>query len=312
VDAVSVALAGTALAASAAAGVRAVARCGLARGLLAAALPVAISVAAFALRAPAFVGAALLVGAVAALAKSLALSRERCRALPLPQAAAYLVAYPWLHPEWAFARDPRPRRDRGLRALGVGAAEVVLAFGWAGLARRLGLLEGPLFVAAWARVASLVLLLDGAFRAAAGAFRAAGLRAEEAFRSPWAMTDLRDFWGRRWNRIVGRTLALEVFAPARRRVGGAAAVLLTFLASGLVHEVVLVGPTGESLGAYLAFFGLHGLAILALDRWLPGPGRTRSGRLARRLWAWAILLATAPLFFGAAYREAVPLEDLVP
>jgi hypothetical protein len=183
---------------------------------------------------------------------------------------------------------------------------------WASAASRLGLLEAGTWVPAWCRAASLVLLLEGSFRAVAGALRAAGLHAEDVFRDPWRMEDLRSFWGRRWNRVVGRTLGLEVFAPTRRAAGSAAGVLAAFLASGLLHEVSLHVPTGRSLFSYLAFFGVHAVAILVLDLVLPGPGRSPPGRVVRRAAAWVVLLATAPLFFGAAYREAVPLERLLP
>jgi hypothetical protein len=305
-------LAGGAVLASAAAGVRAIRRCGALRGGLALGLAAGAFAAGAVLPAPAWVRAGVLVYAIAALSKSLALSRERCRSLPLSRTAAYLVAYPGLHPDWAFAKDPGARRRAGRIALAIGLAETVAALAWASTADRLGILGGPAYPAAWARAASLVLLLDGAFRGAGGAFEAVGLRSEEVFRDPWRMEDLRAFWGRRWNRIVGRTLSLEVFAPVRRAAGPAAGVMATFLASGLLHEVVFHASTGKSLGAYVAFFGIHGAAVLALDAALPGPGRSRLGRASRRAAAWAILLATAPLFFGEAYREAVPLEDLLP
>jgi hypothetical protein len=299
-------------AASAAAGLRAIRRCGAVRGTVALVVPVlAFGAGAWVPAAP-WVRAGILVYAIAALSKSLALSRERCRATALPRVVAFVAVYPGLHPEWAFARDPRADRRAGRAALAAGTAEVFLALAWAEVARRWGILDGPLYVAAWARAASLVLLLDGSFRAAAGAFEAVGLHGEEVFRDPWRLEDLRSFWGRRWNRVVGRTLALEVFAPSRRAVGAPLAVLATFLASGLLHEAVFHLATGRAPGAYVAFFLLHGLGILSLEALLPGPGRTLPGRLARRALAWAVLLATAPLFFGAAYREGVPLEGLVP
>jgi hypothetical protein len=41
---------------------------------------------------------------------------------------------------------------------------------------------------------------------------------------------------------------------------------------------------------------------------MPGGGRSPAGRFARRAAAWAVLLGSAPLFFGGTYKEVLPLE----
>ena len=46
-----------------------------------------------------------------------------------------------------------------------------------------------------------------------------------------------EFWGRKWNLLIHRTLKHAVFLPARPVLGVTTAVALTFAASGLLHEM---------------------------------------------------------------------------
>ena len=295
-----------------AAAARAVRVAGPVLGLLGGALAAGAFAAGGFLDASPFVrGLAVLYG-VAALGKTLALSRRPRAVPPVGRGVAYLALWPWLDPDRAFVRDPAADRRAGAGACGLGIVETAAAFAIAGAARATGLLDGSPWIAAWLRAASFVALIDGAFRAASGGARMLGLFAQENFRDPWLATDLADFWGRRWNRFVATTLQAEVYKPARRRFGRAAAVVAAFLASGLLHEALFRMPVpGAASGRWLAFFAVQAAAILALAGVLPGPGRTLPGRLVRRLALWVVLLASAPLFFGGTYPVVLPIEDVL-
>jgi hypothetical protein len=247
--------------------------------------------------------AATLLGKLAALG--------RARIVPPGLAGwAYLLVYPCLDPAVAFDRDPKPDRRAGFLAFVLGVAEFASSFVVATVAERAGLLSGPAHEAAWARAVSFVLLLDGTFRWTGGALRAVGLRSEVLSRSPWLFADLGDFWARRWNRFVGKSLALEVYAPVRRRAGRVAAVAATFLVSGVVHEALftLAMPGGSAYaGRFTLFFVAQGAGVLVGNGI---PVRSRLGREARRALGWAVLLAAAPWFFGGTYPTVAPLEEL--
>ena len=265
------------------------------------------------LDAPSPLRGALWVYGVACLGKTLALGRGP-RGAPGPsigigRGLAYVFFWPGLEPAGAFTRDPAVDRRAGLVSAAVGALEVLAAFALSSLAASTGLLDAGPYPAAWVRLLAFGGLLDGGFRALEGLIAAFGARPERVFRRPWAANDLADFWGRRWNRFVGRTLALEVFAPVKRRVGRPAGVFAAFLASGLLHEALFRGSTPGPAGRYVAFFLLHGLGVVLTAR---VPAVTPRGRAARRVAAWAFLLATAPLFFGGCYPAVVPLEDVLP
>jgi hypothetical protein len=250
--------------------------------------------------------------AVAVVGKAAALGRERPGSLGPGRGLAYLAIWPWLDPALAFR--PRPGLPRGpaaTKAL-LGVVEVAIGAAVAVASLRLGWLEAPEPFPSWARCAAFVPVVDGAFRATAGAASLAGLASQETFRAPWKMTDLADFWGRRWNRFVSRSLAVEVYGPLRRRAGRVAAVLGVFLGSGVLHEVLFRLPVVDGPdGRYTAFFLAQGAAVVALAALLPGPGRSRAGRLSRRAAAWAVLLATSPLFFGGCYPSVLPLERVL-
>ncbi|CAJ1971465.1 unnamed protein product [Sphenostylis stenocarpa] len=90
---------------------------------------------------------------------------------------------------------------------------------------------------------------------------------------PYLSTSLRDFWGRRWNLIVTYTLRHTVYNPVRSlltntafhpRWASVAAVMATFLVSGLMHELIFyyitrIAPTWE----VTCFFLLHGVCVVA-------------------------------------------------
>ncbi|XAR65728.1 Long-chain-alcohol O-fatty-acyltransferase [Bertholletia excelsa] len=99
----------------------------------------------------------------------------------------------------------------------------------------------------------------------------ARLELEPQFHEPYLASSLQDFWGRRWNLIVGSILRPAVYDPLRmiasgqigRKWAALPAVIVTFLVSGLMHEMILfhVGrarPTWQMLG----FFIIHGVCLV--------------------------------------------------
>jgi hypothetical protein len=142
----------------------------------------------------------------------------------------------------------------------------------------------------------LAALADGAAALAA----LAGIRTEAVFLEPIAARSPGDFWARRWNLVVHRFARQQIFLPVARRLGPLTAVALTFGASGIMHEYVVlasVGLSGYQPGLMLAFFALQALAVVltsGLDR--AGRRRPMPHVVAAALHlGW--LLATAPLFF---------------
>ncbi|HVR84247.1 MAG TPA: MBOAT family protein [Planctomycetota bacterium] len=121
----------------------------------------------------------------------------------------------------------------------------------------------------------------------AGFWRLQGVPVGRLFVNPLASKTLGEFWGRRWNLAFHDVVRNRVFCPAARRWGPATGILLTFVFSGLLHEVLLSVPASGGYGLPFAYFLLHGLLVLAERRW----------KLAGRVWTLFWVLVPAPLLF---------------
>jgi hypothetical protein len=120
-----------------------------------------------------------------------------------------------------------------------------------------------------------------------------------------------DFWGRRWNILVGSGLRRGVFRPLRK--GGcsrAFAAMITFLVSGLLHEYILYAmtlragvpnnpmqkPFVPSYGRQLLFFIWNGIVLL-IERLLEGtaPVRWMQQNVPKPVRTALVLLTVLPV-----------------
>ena len=115
------------------------------------------------------------------------------------------------------------------------------------------------------------------------------------FINPLASKSLAEFWGRRWNLAFHDVARNHVFRPAARRWGTPAGILLTFVFSGMLHELLLSVPVGGGYGLPFAYFLLHGGLVLAERRWA----------LGGRVWTLFWVLVPAPLLFHPWFLHSV-------
>ncbi len=166
-------------------------------------------------------------------------------------------------------------------------------------------------LAGWTGMIGLILILHfGLFHLLALVWQGFGVNAEPIMRKPLRARSLSEFWGSRWN-LGFRQLSHDlVFQPLRPRVGIAGATMATFLASGLVHDLVISVPAGGGYGLPTAYFGLQGLGVI-LER---SGGGMRVGLGASLLGrAFAVLVAAGPVFllFHPTFVERITLPMLV-
>lgn len=150
-------------------------------------------------------------------------------------------------------------------------------------------------VRGWLGLLGLALLLHfGSFDLIALGWQSLGVRAEPIMQRPASSRSLAEFWGRRWN-LGFRQLSHDfVFRPLYSRVGLAAATLLVFFISGLIHELVISVPARGGYGLPTAYFVLQGLGVIF--------ERSRTGRflcLSRgvRGWVFTALVTAGPVYF---------------
>lgn len=166
----------------------------------------------------------------------------------------YLVGWPGMDPGgFAGTRNAEPREWA--------SAALNFVLGIATLFGAARLMPAPL-LQAWVGAIGLVLLLHfGVFHLLALAWRA-----EPLMRSPLRATSLADFWGRRWNHAFHELAVKLVYEPVRRLGGANLAVLSTFLASGLVHDLVISFPARGGYGLPTLYFLLQGAGVISERR----------------------------------------------
>lgn len=150
-----------------------------------------------------------------------------------------------------------------------------------------------------------------------------GVQLEPQFDEPYLATSLQDFWGKRWNLMVSNILRPTVYNPSRsffeqmagktiwRKYSALPAVLVAFLVSGLMHELVFYNigrlkPTGEAT----CFFLLSGMSVaveMGIKRLLAG-GFALPAILSRILTLVFLVSSSFWLFFPPLLRAKADLK----
>jgi len=108
---------------------------------------------------------------------------------------------------------------------------------------------------------------------------------------PWQATHLADFWGRRWNRLIGDWLHQVVFMPLRRQPG--TAMFTAFLVSGIIHELLVSLPFmlvyGENIWGLMTGYFLIQYLAMRVERWF------HLSTLGKKMLLWFAVLAPVPL-----------------
>ncbi|HYM60924.1 MAG TPA: MBOAT family protein [Thermoanaerobaculia bacterium] len=157
------------------------------------------------------------------------------------------------------------------------------------------------FVATALLLPGLSLILHfGLFGLATALWRSRGVACENPFRRPLRSNGLAELWSRRWNVGFSEMIATVVDRPLRARVGESAALLVSFCASGLLHELAITVPVGRGYGLPTLYFAVQGAFVLAERRFGP------IHRLAlARAWMFAGLLVPLPLCFPLPFLRGV-------
>jgi len=228
----------------------------------------------------------------------------------VPHSAArsffYLAAWPGM--DAASFLDIRRRIDRPaasewLWATLKTANGVILM--WM-IARRIP--DHETLVRGWVGLFGLIFLLHfGAFHLMALFWQAVGVDAQPIMSKPLLSKTLSEFWGKRWNMGFRQIAHDYIFRPLYKRTGVAIAGFLVFVASGLVHDLVISLPAHGGYGLPTGYFALQGLGV-SLER----------SRLGRRIglqegisaWIFMVVVTAAPVFW--LFHPPFVLRVIVP
>jgi len=176
------------------------------------------------------------------------------------RSAAYLLAWPGMDAEAfldANRRVPPPLPTTSLWAIIETILGAILL--WV-VARSVP--QGEPLLRGWLGMLGLILLLHfGSFQIVGLLWQGFGVDAKPIMSAPLRSTSLSEFWGKRWN-LGFRQLAHElIFRPLHRTLGAATAGFLVFVASGLIHDLVISLPARAGYGLPTAYFVLQGAGM---------------------------------------------------
>lgn len=166
----------------------------------------------------------------------------------------------------------------------------------------LSLLQG------WLGMTGIILMLHfGTFHLLSLTLRWLGFNAPPIMKSPLLSNSVSDFWGRRWNQPFHELTKL-VFHPLRLRLGPRPALWISFLLSGLIHELIITIPAGGGYGLPTLYFIIQGSGLL-LERRLFSC-RNNHTNILRRLFCWIVVVGPAGLLFPPIFAEQIVLPML--
>lgn len=229
--------------------------------------------------------------------KWLTWQRARVRHVPAWKHAAYLLAWPGLDAASFLEGGPisncsHCRFIEWLAALGK------LTFGAALLFAVPRMVPSQhAYIAGWIGMIGLVLILHfGIFHLLSCSWRSIGVRAQPLMNRPLASTSLSEFWGRRWNTAFRDLTHRFLFRPCASWFGPRWGILVGFLFSGAIHDLVISVPARGGYGGPTVFFAIQGTAMV-LERSAIGHRIGLGSGWSGRLFAAAVLLAPAGLLF---------------
>jgi hypothetical protein len=141
-------------------------------------------------------------------------------------------------------------------------------------------------------------------------WRSRGVDAPELFQSPFKSKSLKEFWGKRWNVAFSEMTALVAYRPLKSRIGERPALMISFLFSGLLHEIAISLPVNAGYGLPMLYFGIHAIAMY-LESTSSFVRKINAHPVLSRVWVFTLLIAPLPLLFHEAFINKV-LMPLLP
>lgn len=160
-------------------------------------------------------------------------------------------------------------------------------------------------LAGWCGMVGFIFLLHfGLFDILAIFWQNRGVSVKPIMENPAKATSLTDFWGRRWN-IAFRDLAHNfIFKPFAAKFGTKIALCLSFIFSGILHELVISVPAGGGYGLPTGYFFLQAIGML-LERRLFKNVHSSKKHIARWLLTHSFTVLPAYFLFHPPFVERV-------
>lgn len=147
----------------------------------------------------------------------------------------------------------------------------------------------------WTGMLGMIFLLHfGLFHLIALFWQSRGVNAKKLFFTPLSATSLQEFWGKRWNDAFRQLSHDFIYRPIRNRLGKTVALLAAFLASGLIHDLVISLPARGGYGLPTAYFLIQGIGVVAEQSRF---GTQLGLRQGFRGWLFTLAVTATPVFW---------------
>ncbi|MBD1366332.1 hypothetical protein IDJ77_21140 [Mucilaginibacter sp. ZT4R22] len=155
-------------------------------------------------------------------------------------------------------------------------------------------------------VALSLILHFGLLSISAGMWRFSGVNTYYLFRQPAKALSLTELWSKRWNIAFSEMTSVAIFRPLKSKTGVAVALMVSFIFSGLLHELALSLPVNSGYGLPTLYFVIQGLLVL-VEKLMASRGILfLKNKVIARLWVFFWLIVPMPLLFhGQFIRQIV-------
>ena len=162
----------------------------------------------------------------------------------------------------------------------------------------------------WVAMFGLICLLHfGVLDLMAWACRAYRWNARPLMLQPLRSKTIAEFWGVRWNTAFTHLARHYIYLPTVRWIGPEPTMVVVFLASGLIHELVITLPAGGGYGLPTIYFMIQAAGMILEKRIFARKGRN-GGTALRRAFTMTILATPIGLLFPPVFIHNIILPML--
>jgi alginate O-acetyltransferase complex protein AlgI len=227
------------------------------------------------------------------------------RPLPFAPWLGFAALWPGMRPGPFARRSATPSPEVAQLFLG-GSARLLGGLALVTLARLVWEFTSSKLAATPSLLAGLSLIVHfGVFDVVTALWRWNGVDCHRLFRSPLRSSNLREFWGRRWNLAFSEMTAIAIYQPLVRIAGRGPALAASFVGSGLLHELAISVPVRCGYGLPMAYFMLHGILMTVEARLAKASRPIDRVPWIGRLWTFIWLLAPLPVLFHRPFLAGV-------
>jgi alginate O-acetyltransferase complex protein AlgI len=112
------------------------------------------------------------------------------------------------------------------------------------------------------------MLHFGVLNISAGILRRLGINVTSLFKDPIRSRSLNEFWSKRWNLAFVELTTIAVLRPVKSIYGPGVAFWVSFVFSGLLHELAISLPVKSGFGKPFAYFIIQAILIMTIDSFL--------------------------------------------